>query len=75
MKRNIWPFASLSFVFLKSATRLGGLFGEGSPIGFFRSLGGFIGGFFEFGGSFLSTFMKPIRRKVTVFNPSGSLTG
>jgi hypothetical protein len=63
------------FRFLEKRNSLGGLFGGGSPIGFFRSLGGFIGGFFEFGGSFLSTFMKPIRRKVTVFNPSGSLTG
>ncbi len=39
-------------------------------MGFFRLLGGFIGGFFGFGGSFLSTSVKPIRRRVAVFKSS-----
>jgi hypothetical protein len=37
-------------------------------MGFFRLLGGFIGGFLGFCGSFLSMPVKSISRKITVFN-------
>jgi hypothetical protein len=39
---------------LKTATRFDGFFAGGSPIGFCRFLGGSIGGFLGFGGSFFS---------------------
>jgi hypothetical protein len=41
-------------------TRFGGFFGAGSPMGFFRVFGGFIGGFCGFGGSFRSGCLRPV---------------
>ena len=49
---DILPYRVLKLPY--SATRLGALFGGGSPIGFLRLFGSFIGGFFGVGGSFLS---------------------
>jgi hypothetical protein len=43
-------------------------------MGFFRVLGGFIGGFSGFGGSFLSGCLNPILREMMAFNILGSPT-
>jgi len=47
-------YFAISSLEIDSVTLFGALFGGGSPMGFLRLFGSFIGDFFGVGGSFLS---------------------